>query len=323
MSARGLVLQKSNPVDFLIVGAGGAGTTTLFEILTRHPDIFIPPRKECRYFSDMPGNFIGPGADYANDSIRSKQQYCSLFKAAKPGQLCGDISPDYLYYHKKAVPKILNEAGQQIPIIIVLRNPIDRAYSNYSRHVRNGRETLSFEEALQTENTRLNNHWIWGYAYTRASMFADAVDNYQNNFKRVLVLLFEEDIVTGKAALKILEFLGLEPHLGGIPDIHANTSGHTKSRLLHRIKAFTHKEYAIVRYTRQLIKLTPFYAPIRRVYRRFLEANLKKREMDLKTRLMLKEKFDGDVALLAEQTHLPIDKFWTDFTIDSPVKTLN
>lgn len=313
-------MQKGNPVDFLIVGVGGAGTTTLFEILTRHPDVFIPPRKECRYFSDMPGNFVGPGADYANDSIRSRQQYCSLFKGAKPSQLCGDVSPDYLYYYEKAVPKILNEAGHKIPIIIVLRNPIDRAYSNYSRQVRNGRETLSFEDALQVEDTRLNDNWVWGYAYTRASIYSDAVNSYLNNFNRVLVLLFEEDIITGKAVLKILEFLGLETHPGGIPDIHANTSGHTKNRLLHRIKAFTHKEYAMVRHTRQFIKLTPFYAAIRRVYRKFLEANLRKQEMNPETRAMLKGKFAEDVALLAEQTHLPIDKFWTDFTVDSPVK---
>ena len=48
----------------------------------------------------------------------------------------GDVSPDYLYYHKNAVPKILNETDTHVPIIIVLRNPIDRAYSNYLHHVR-------------------------------------------------------------------------------------------------------------------------------------------------------------------------------------------
>ncbi|MCY3628152.1 MAG: hypothetical protein OXG88_11000, partial [Gammaproteobacteria bacterium] len=75
-------------------------------------------------------------------------------KKAKPGQLCGDISPDYLYYYQNAVPKILNEKDAQVPIIIVLRNPIDRAYSSYLHKIRDGREKLSFEDALNTEEER-------------------------------------------------------------------------------------------------------------------------------------------------------------------------
>ena len=59
--------------------------------------------------------------------------------------------------------------------------------------------------------------------------------------------------------------------------------------------------------------MTPFYASSRRIYRKILEVNLKKEEMVPETRLMLKEKFQDDVALLAEYTGLPVRKFWTDF----------
>ena len=62
-----------------------------------------------------------------------------------------DVSPDYLYCHKNAVPKILNETDTHVPIIIVLRNPIDRAYSNYLHHVHERWEILSFEDALDAE----------------------------------------------------------------------------------------------------------------------------------------------------------------------------
>lgn len=306
-------MQKNNPVDFLVVGAGRAGTTSLFEILSQHPDIFIPPRKECRYFSDLPTNFAGPGAGYANDGIRSRQQYCSLFKTARPGQLCGDISPDYLYYYKKAVPKILSEVGPDIPIIIILRNPIDRTYSHYLKHVRDGRENLSFEAALKAEKDRLDNRWPWGWAYTGGGLYAAPVKHYLDNFKRVLILLFEEDIITGRAVFKILEFLGLEPHPGGIPHIHANKSGRTQNRLLHRIKAFAHKDYAIVRRLKQFVKLTPLYAGSKRIYRGALETNLKREDMNPETRAMLRDKFHDNVNLLAEQTSLPVHQFWQDF----------
>lgn len=81
-------------------------------------------------------NCLVIGPKYANNVTHSLEEYRRLFKKAKPGQLCGDISPDYLYYYQNAVPKILNEKDAQVPIIVVLRNPIDRAYSSYLYHVR-------------------------------------------------------------------------------------------------------------------------------------------------------------------------------------------
>lgn len=70
--------------------------------------ITIPQRKECRYFSCTRGEFAGPGPQYANKVTHSLEEYRRLFKKVKPGQLCGDISPDYLYYYQNAVPKILD-----------------------------------------------------------------------------------------------------------------------------------------------------------------------------------------------------------------------
>ena len=69
----------------------------------------------------------------------------------------------------------------------------------------------------------------------------------------------------------------------------------------------------IVRKVKNMIKATPVYAGSKRVYRKIMEANLKKEDMASQTRQMLKEKFQDDVALLAENTRLPVYKFWTDF----------
>ena len=69
----------------------------------------------------------------------------------------------------------------------------------------------------------------------------------------------------------------------------------------------------IVRKVKNMIKATPVYAGSKRVYRKIMEANLKKEDMAPQTRQMLKEKFQDDVALLAEYTGLPVYKFWTDF----------
>ena len=261
----------------------------------------------------MQGEFAGPEPQYANSAIQSQEEYRSLFKAAKSGHLCGDISPDYLYFYQNAVPKIIHEKNVSIPIIIVLRNPIDRAYSNYLHHVNDGREKLGFEDALIAEEERRAANWTWGWRYVDVGLYAEQVKAYTDNFERVLLLLFEEDIVTGQATEKVLDFLNL-PSLPGIPtDIHANVSGYPKNRLLHQVTTRVTWDELIIGKIKNALKMTPFHAVSRRIYRKILEVNLKKEQMTPQTRLMLKEKFQDDVALLEEYTGLPVRKYWTDF----------
>lgn len=95
-----------------------------------------------------------------------------------------------------AVPKILNEVNAHIPVIIVLRNPIDRTYSNYLMKVRERQEELTFEDALESEAERLSAHWAYGWGYVDVGLYAEQVKAYLDNFERVLLLLFEEYIVT-------------------------------------------------------------------------------------------------------------------------------
>ena len=306
-------MNQINPVDFLIVGAAKSGTTTLFETLSKHPRIFIPPGKECRYFSCMTGNYAGPDMIGANMHTKTLEEYQALFKRAKPGQLCGDISPDYLYYHRKAVPKILEEKNAQIPIIIVLRNPIDRAYSHYLNHVRYGWEKESFEDALNAEEERRAANWSWGWNCIAGGLYAEQVKAYMDNFERVLVLFFEEDIVTGQATNKILDFLNLESLPQSLTTVHTNRTGYPNNRLLHRMTMGVLTDELIVRKVKNVVKMTSLYPGAKRIYRKIREINLKKPDMAPQTRQMLKEKFQDDVALLAEYTDLPVYKFWTDF----------
>ena len=249
----------------------------------------------------------------ANRYIKSLKEYQSLFKKAKPGQLCGDISPDYLYYCQNAVPKILEEKNAQIPIIIVLRNPIDRAYSNYLNHVRSGWEELSFEDALNAEEERRAANWAHGWFYIAGGLYAEQVKAYMENFEQVLVLLFEEDIVTGRATNKILDFLNLESLPQSLTTVHTNRSGYPKNRLLHRMTMGVLMDELIVRKVKNLIKMTPLYPGAKRIYRNIREMNLKKEDMSPKTREALKEKFQENVALLAKYTKIPVQEFWIDF----------
>ena len=257
----------------------------------------------------MPGDFVGPGSRSANDVIHSLEVYQSLYDKAEPGQLCGDISPDYLYYYRNAIPKILDELSVQVPIIIVLRNPIERAYSNYLHKIRERWENMSFEDALDAEGERRSANWTWGWGYVDVGLYAEQVKAYMDNFERVLLLLFEEDIVTGQATGKVLKFLNLEPCQEGTDNIHANISGYPQNRLLHRLMT----DELVVRKVKNVVKVTPLYARSKQIYLKIMEANLKKEAMALETRQMLKEKFQDNVSLLAQQTKIPVQEFWTDF----------
>jgi len=143
--------MSKNLPNFLVVGVAKSGTTSLYHYLNQHPDIFIPSRKECRFFSSKPGNFKGPGREFQNDTIKDIQGYRRLFLGCFNISARGDVSNDYLFYYTESIENIKRHIGEDAKIIIRLRNPIDRAYSNYLRHIREGWEALSFEDGLEAE----------------------------------------------------------------------------------------------------------------------------------------------------------------------------
>ena len=144
--------------NFLIVGAAKAGTTSLFEYLGEHPQIFTPAKKEPKFFSYgcYPSPLKGPGDDLVESQIvKNFDEYKKLFDNSDAYPLRGEASPDSLYYWNGAIPKIKKILGD-VKIIIMIRNPANRAFSNYMHLIRDGRETLNFEAALDAEEYRIN-----------------------------------------------------------------------------------------------------------------------------------------------------------------------
>ena len=134
--------------DFVILGAQKAGTTSLYAYLCAHPDVRAAARKEVHYFD----------LNYA----RGATWYRSMFPLAaglalerRGGRrvLVGEASPYYLFY-----PLAAERAGAVVPsaqLIVLLRDPVERAWSHYRHEVKAGREPLAFEAALAAEPTRL------------------------------------------------------------------------------------------------------------------------------------------------------------------------
>lgn len=189
--------------NFVIAGATRSGTTSLYYYLKQHPEISFPDLKEPRYFSSINLKLPqkGPGDNTVDDKlILTFKDYCKLYEGIENIRV-GDASSEYLYHHDVSALEMFNKLGD-IPVLIMLRNPIKRAYSAYSNLVRDGREFLSFEEGVSKEEIRKNDNWDMMWAYTDVSLYYEQVKAYKNVFTNVKVLVFEEFVENPEKNLK-------------------------------------------------------------------------------------------------------------------------
>ena len=117
--------------DFLLIGAARAGTTALHSYLRQHPDIFMPARKEPNFFAFQNDvlDCKGPGADYINNSVTDLTAYKALFNPAPAHAKLGEASPLYLFSER--APANIKETAPHAKMVVILRNPIEQAYSHF------------------------------------------------------------------------------------------------------------------------------------------------------------------------------------------------
>jgi len=277
--------------DFLIVGAAKSGTTSLFHYLNNHPKIYIPYIKECRFFSQLPTNFKGLGAEFfVNSGIRDKNDYFGLFKNYED-KVCGDISNDYLYYYDASISNIKRYLGKDVKIIIILRNPIDRAYSNYMHHVRDGWEDCSFEEALIKESWRIKHNWAWPYHYVKVGMYFNQVKAYLKNFNNVKVFLFE-DLKKELFYKELFNFIGVDYIKIETNKVY-NFSGIPKIKFIQNLIRTDN-------FLKKIIKSLISSSSKDKLLYHIQRINLRKIEMKEETREYLKEIYKDDVYKLSD-----------------------
>ena len=213
--------------NFIIVGAAKCGTTSLYHYLSQHPEIGFPTLKEPKYFSTifnkLPQKGVGDNSidKYAIDNWT---EYKSLFSKLKKYQLRGEASPDYLLYHKNTALAIKEKLGD-IPIIIMLRDPVARAFSAYSNMRRDNREFLPFKEALEAEQDRILNNWDFMWRYIQGSLYAEQIKTFLDEFSNVKFVLFEDFIKNPLEEVnKVIYFLGFNK-LEKLDDRKYNPSG--------------------------------------------------------------------------------------------------
>jgi hypothetical protein len=218
--------------DFLIVGAAKSATSSLHFYLDQHPEIRMPIRKESWFFSflDNPPHYRSPAV--LDGVVSCLEDYLALFEGAHPQQRLGDASPSYLYTYRESIRNIQAiyppEYLERLRIIVSLRDPTMRAWSQYRTFARAVREPLTFEEAIEpsTIAKRLTSGWNIFYDYIGFGRYYAQVKAYLEAFgeNRVLVLL-HDDIQADPVAVcqSIAAFIGVDPHFVPNVSVRYNT----------------------------------------------------------------------------------------------------
>jgi hypothetical protein len=202
--------------DFVIAGAPKAGTTWLYRNLAANPRIFLTAIKEPRFYAVEGGEapvFVGPGDDaWLANLIARRADYEGLFAGAEPDLLRGEASSDYLYRSTIAAPRLAAEAPDA-RLVFLLRDPVERAYSNWLHHRRDGREPLAFDAALAAEAERIEAGWAWWWHYAERGFYARDLEPFLDCFPadQILVASYAE-VAADPAGLlrRVSSFLGVE-----------------------------------------------------------------------------------------------------------------
>lgn len=188
--------MKAFQVDFFVVGAARCGTTSLYNYLNQHPQIYLPNIKELNYFSNVESKdysvYKKPNKNehYHTKIIKSYDIYKGLFESANDNQVKGDISPSYFWDIQTA--QRIFEHNPNAKIIISLRNPVYRAFSHYVMNFGIGHEKHnSFDKALKAKRKPI---WGGGNLYLELSSYYDPVISYYKLFKKenIHLLIFED-----------------------------------------------------------------------------------------------------------------------------------
>lgn len=223
--------------NFLIIGAAKAGTTSLYDYLNQHPQIYMSSPKEPRFFA-LEGeklDFRGPARAINQTSVTTWKEYCQLFQDVTTETAIGEASTIYL--SDSQAPKRIQHYIPDVKLIAILRDPAERAFSSYMHLVRDGYETLSFAEALEAESDRIKENWQPLWYYRKRGFYYQQLQKYFELFppEQIKIYLYEDLVNDSIAVIQDLA-RALEVDDTFKPNLtKQNVSGVPKNRLLQKV----------------------------------------------------------------------------------------
>lgn len=221
----------------IIIGAGKSGTTTLARWLGARSDMVLGYRKEPRFFTDFDQvPWTGPGAArFAETMISDEAEYLAAFDGPKQAKWCIDASTDYLWCPVSCERIAEWSRRFEVKLIAILRDPADRAFSQYQHTIRDHLETGTLEAALDAEETRYQSSWHPVFYHIRRSCYADEISRYAAAFGDSLMVMDYSDLSAPEACLeRIAAFLGV-PIENTAGDVRHNVSYSYRSQWLAKL----------------------------------------------------------------------------------------
>lgn len=281
--------------NYMFLGAAKSATTTYYDILKNHKEVFVPKFKEPHFFN-FDKNF-SKGIDWYSQTY---------FGNVSQEKAIIDFTPTYLYSNLCA-ERIFNCLGPKMKFVVILRDPVDRAYSHYNHSVRDGHEEKSFIDAINLEAKRIdkfkkNNDFLSELrcSYISQGMYFNMLNSYLKyyNINDFLIINFDEEVIKNinKTKTKLSDFLNID--LTDLDfNVHSNKSGKSKNKLIQ----------TLINKDNILRKVLKFFVPqmSRQILRNRIK-NLNKKEFnynlisDKKRKIIYDKYFSDDIKKLEE-----------------------
>jgi hypothetical protein len=284
--------------NFIIIGAPRAGTTSLYHYLRQHPQVGMSRIKETNYFAYLascaePGYETGPTTLWP---VKSLAEYEALFQAGEYAAL-GEASP--LYFFAPGVARQIKAHLPDARLVMILRNPVERAYSAYLKNRREGTESRAFEDRITREIHHPEEVVCSEHYYLRAGMYFRRITDYLQYFESSkLKIVFQDDLQDDPAGLmsELFAFLGVDS--GFVPDMSVRfnqslppllVKNPRSKRLLkeitRRVREFIPRKvyYSLLNFEYSMNKNLPGYSPL-----------------DKQTRLLLLAQYRQDILNLQD-----------------------
>ena len=276
-------------VDFFIVGAPKAGTTSLYHYLNEHPEIEMSSQKEPDFFSDKA--ILEQGMYYGKNRIDTIEKYHSLFENSNDQKKKGEGSVSYLFYQD--VPAKIKRYNPDAKIIIMLRSPVERAFSHYLMDYRLGLVSDAFEDIVNRKKKN-NKVDLFYQQYIEVSVYSKQVKRYLNVFEKENILIidyidFKEDI--SEVLDRLFQFIGVSTDFEPNVAKKHNPYSMPKNKIIRFIYSFVA--------LRKVLKLL-FSKTLAKKARLLLFKEDKKPKLSKELRLQLNKYFKNDIEKLGE-----------------------
>jgi Sulfotransferase domain len=235
----GRIVRAGRLPDFFIVGHAKSGTTALYEMLARHPQIFMPQSKEPWFMADELLERTPPRPE---GTARTLSDYEALFAGARPGQVVGEASALYLWSPTAAAR--IAELAPEARIVVILREPASFLRSLHMQFVESYVETQAdLRQALALEPARRrgeqvprHTYWPKTLLYSEHTRYVELLRRYHERFaaERVLVLIYDDFRADNEGTVKqVFRFLGVDDGVEVRPR-EANPTVQMRSGAAHR-----------------------------------------------------------------------------------------